>query len=136
MTSTTTRADAGDQLFGLVDRVAVVIGAASGIGEAVAFGCARQGARVRCLDMDTASAQQTADAITGAGGVARSDSLDIRDAAAVQTTLARIDDEEGRLDVVVCTPGVNVRKPIVDYTPDEVDRVLSVNLSLFNRIYG
>ncbi len=128
MTSRTAGADGGDQLFGLVDRVAVVIGAASGIGEAVALGCARQGARVHCLDTDTAGAQETVDAITGAGGAACSDSLDIRDATAVQTTLSRIDDEEGRLDVVVCTPGVNVRKPIVEYTPDEVDRVLGLNL--------
>ena len=41
-----------NQLFGLGGKVAAIIGAGSGIGEAVALGCSRQGATVRCLDVD------------------------------------------------------------------------------------
>lgn len=56
------------QLFGLEGKVAAVIGAGSGIGEAVALGCTRQGATVRCLDVDAEAATRTAAAITGEGG--------------------------------------------------------------------
>ena len=49
---------AGDRLFGLGGKVAAVIGAGSGIGEAVACGCARQGATVRCLDVDLDAATE------------------------------------------------------------------------------
>lgn len=123
--------------FGLDGRAAVVIGAASGIGEAVAAGCAELGARVHCLDTDEAGAARTAAEIHARGGQADARALDIRDAAAVASALDALDRQDGRLDVVVCTPGVNVRKPIVDYTPDEVDRVLSVNLKgTFNVLQG
>ena len=117
-----------DRLFGLGERVVVVIGAASGIGEAVALGCAHHGARVTCLDLDGPGAGRTAAAITRSDGVAFADTLDICDPQAVEEILSGIDTREGRLDVVVCTPSINVRKLIIDYTPDEVDRVLSVNL--------
>ena len=56
-----------DRVFGLGGRVAAVIGAGSGIGEAVAHGCARQGATVRCLDVNGDAAGATADAIAAAG---------------------------------------------------------------------
>jgi NAD(P)-dependent dehydrogenase (short-subunit alcohol dehydrogenase family) len=59
-----------DQLFGLGGKVAAVIGAGSGIGAAVALGCARQGATVRCLDVDTGAAERTAETIVGADGAA------------------------------------------------------------------
>ena len=52
-----------DRVFGLGGRVAAIIGAGSGIGEAVAHGCARQGATVRCLDVNGDAASATAEAI-------------------------------------------------------------------------
>ena len=50
------------------------------------------------------------------------------DPTAVDGALGRVVEEHGALDVVVCTPGVNVRKPIVDYTDEDFDRVVDVNL--------
>ncbi len=116
-------------MFDLTDRVVAVIGAGSGIGEAVAMTCARQGASVACLDVDASAAERVAARIGEAGGTeAESAAVDIRDGEAVADTIERLAGRRGRLDGVVCTPGVNVRKPILEYTPAEFQKVVDVNL--------
>ena len=117
-----------DRLFGLGGRVAAIIGAGSGIGEAVARGCGQQGATVRCLDVDGDAAANTAEAITAERGTADAGAVDITDSSAVDDALGQVIEQHGALDVVVCTPGVNVRKSLVEYTDDEFDRVIDVNL--------
>ena len=112
-------------LFDLTGRTAAIIGGGSGIGEAVTVGVARHGASVIVLDADAAAANGVAARIGGdAGGAA----LDIRDGAAVRAALEGIARDRGRLDIVVCTPGINVRKPILQYGEDDFDRVVAVNL--------
>src|SRR4029078_790152 len=54
--------------------------------------------------------------------------LDIRNRDAVSLALNELACERGRLDVVICTPSINVRKPILQYSEDEFDRVVAVNL--------
>ncbi len=115
-------------MFSLGGRNAAIVGGGSGIGEAVAVGCAEAGASVCCLDIDEAAAARTAAAIRKAGGAADSARLDILDGPAVTDAFTGIATARGSLDVVVCTPGVNVRKPLLDYTDDEIDRVLGLNL--------
>ena len=61
-------------------------------------------------------------------GVAESATVDITDSEAVEAVLDRIVLGHDRLDAVVCTPAINVRKKILDYTDDEFDRVVRVNL--------
>lgn len=117
-----------NRLFGLDGRVAAIIGAGSGIGEAVALGCARQGATIYCLDIDAEAATRTAAVITNRGETADAAVLDVTDAAAVSEALQAAADRYGSLDIVICTPGVNVRKRLVDYTDTEFDRVIGVNL--------
>jgi NAD(P)-dependent dehydrogenase (short-subunit alcohol dehydrogenase family) len=114
--------------FRLDGRVAAVVGAASGIGEAVARACARQGARVACFDQNADGAAAAASRITSDGGSAEAAALDIRDPAAVRGAFEALRDRYGRLDVAVCTPGVNVRKPVLAYTEDDLERVLTLNL--------
>jgi NAD(P)-dependent dehydrogenase (short-subunit alcohol dehydrogenase family) len=114
--------------FRLDGRVAAVVGAASGIGQAVALACARQGARVACLDQDADGAAAVASRIADGGGLAGAAALDIRDAAAVGAAFDSLRERHGRLDVAVCTPSINVRKPLLAYTADELERVLAVNL--------
>jgi NAD(P)-dependent dehydrogenase (short-subunit alcohol dehydrogenase family) len=115
-------------MFSLEGKKAAVVGAASGIGEAIALGCALQGAHVTCLDRDLGGAARTASAIAAGGGAADHAPLDILDASGVNAAFEGIRDKHGSLDVVVCTPGVNVRKPLLDYTEQEMDHVLGVNL--------
>ena len=115
-------------VFRLDGKVVVVIGAGSGIGQAVAAGAATQGARVECLDVNGEAAHATALHIRTSGGQADASRLDIVDAEATNRALLKIAEERGRLDGVVCTPGINVRKKLLDYAEEEFDRVVRLNL--------
>ncbi|TMR93849.1 SDR family NAD(P)-dependent oxidoreductase [Nonomuraea basaltis] len=107
-----------DALFRLDGRRAVVIGAGSGIGREAALAMAAHGASVVCADLDLASAKKTA---AGCGGTARL--LDVLDAEAVR----EVADEEPA-DVLVFTAATNVRKRLLDYSGEEFDRVVRLNL--------
>ncbi|MGH9409366.1 MAG: SDR family NAD(P)-dependent oxidoreductase [Vicinamibacterales bacterium] len=114
-------------LFDLSGKTAAVIGGASGIGEAVAFGCARQGARVHCLDVNEAAARTVAARASAEGCACEAGALDIRDSQAVDRAFDGIAAQHG-LDIVICTPSINVRKTILRYTDEELSRVLDVNI--------
>jgi NAD(P)-dependent dehydrogenase (short-subunit alcohol dehydrogenase family) len=111
-------------LFDLTGKTAAIIGGASGIGKAVAIGAAAQGASVVVLDANEPGALEVAAGIPGAGGAV----VDIGDTASVGAAMEAIVRERGRVDIVVCTPSINVRKPILDYSMDDFDRVVAVNL--------
>ena len=117
-------------LFSLDNSVVAVIGAGSGIGEAVALGAAAQGAGfVACLDVNEQAAARVAEAIQAKRRqrAARSRStLPMKAPSRRRST--RSLPTHGRLDGLVCTPAINVRKPILDYTGEEFDRVVRVNL--------
>jgi NAD(P)-dependent dehydrogenase (short-subunit alcohol dehydrogenase family) len=113
-------------IFDLTGKVAVVIGGASGIGEAVLVGAAGMGATVVCLDLKHEAAAAAADK---AGEKSESGVIDITDMASVEETLTDIASRHGRLDIVICTPSINVRKKILDYQDDELQRVLKVNIT-------
>ncbi len=114
-------------LFSLKGKTAAVIGGASGIGEAVALGCAKQGARVICLDVNEAAARRVAERAASDGCECEAGALDIRDAAAVDRAFADLDAKYG-IDIAICTPSINVRKPILQYTDEDLSRVLDVNI--------
>ena len=111
-------------LFDLSGKTAAIIGGGSGIGEAVALGAAKQGAGVVVLDANEAAAQSVAARIPGSDAAG----LDVRDGAAVTAALETIARDRGRLDIVISTPGINVRKPLLEYTSEEFERVVAVNL--------
>jgi NAD(P)-dependent dehydrogenase (short-subunit alcohol dehydrogenase family) len=111
--------------FRLDGKTAVIIGAGSGIGAAVAAGAAAHGAIVICLDIDEAAAVKVAEAI---GPTATASGLDIRDGRLVADAFDRFARDHQRLDIVICTPGINIRKPILQYTEDDFDRVVALNL--------
>ncbi|HWO01686.1 MAG TPA: SDR family oxidoreductase [Blastocatellia bacterium] len=115
-----------EQLFRLEGRIAVVIGAGSGIGQAAAKGLAAHGAFVVCADLNQDAAQLTADQMGPEHG--RACAVDITNTQNVTELLQGVVGEDGRIDVVVTTPGTNVRKPINNYRDEEFDRVVELNL--------
>jgi NAD(P)-dependent dehydrogenase (short-subunit alcohol dehydrogenase family) len=116
-------------LFTLDKRVVAVIGAGSGIGEAIARGAAQQRAEyIACLDVNEAAASLVATGIAQAGAKSAAQVVDITDERSIAAAFAAVVNAYGRLDAVVCTPAINVRKPILKYTGEEFDRVVKVNL--------
>lgn len=115
------------RLFDLTGKTAAIVGGASGIGEAIALGCAQQGARVHCLDVNEEAARNVAMRAVKDGCSCEAGGLDVRDSAAVDRAFEGIDAAHG-LDIVVCTPSINVRKPILRYTDEDLARVLDVNI--------
>jgi NAD(P)-dependent dehydrogenase (short-subunit alcohol dehydrogenase family) len=107
-------------LFRLDGRRAVVVGAGSGIGRESALALAAHGAEVVCADRDEAAAAATA----AAGQELSAYRLDVLDSSAV----TRAADELGAVDVLVFTAATNVRKRLLDYSAEEFDRVVSLNL--------
>jgi NAD(P)-dependent dehydrogenase (short-subunit alcohol dehydrogenase family) len=119
MTSSTPAPDY-ERMFRLDGKRALVVGAGGGIGREVARALAAQGAQVVCADIDEESASVTAQA-TGDLVTFR---LDVLDPAAVSDAARRLEP----VDILVFTAATNVRKRLVDYSDDEFDRVVSLNL--------
>jgi NAD(P)-dependent dehydrogenase (short-subunit alcohol dehydrogenase family) len=115
------------------DKVAVVTGAASGIGRATASLLAAGGAKVLVADIDAEGAAAVADDITGRGGTARAHRVDVADEAAVAGMVAATVDHFGRLDVLhnnAAALGRDVLgrdRDIVDLDVEVWDRTMAVN---------
>ncbi|TCC44092.1 SDR family oxidoreductase [Kribbella capetownensis] len=109
-------------LFRLDGKHVLVIGSGSGIGRESALALAAHGARVTCADRDLPAAEQTVAQGNGSQLVAYE--LDVLDDDAI----TRAVDELGDVDVLVFTAATNVRKRILDYTSEDFDRVVALNL--------
>ena len=118
----------GLEAFDLTGRVAVVTGAASGIGRAAAVLLAAAGARVTCADVDLDGARRTAAQAgeRGPEGVARR--VDVTVAEEVDAMVAEAASSLGRLDVVANVAGIILQAPVAELGDDDLDRVLAVNL--------
>src|SRR5262249_48674942 len=124
--------------FRLEGKIALVLGAASGIGKAAAEALAALGANVICADKEKEGAETTASEIA-ANGRAESHVVDAGDADAIRALAATIESKHKRLDIAVSTPAIHVRKLMLDYTDEEYDRVVDLNLRgtfLFLRAFG
>ncbi|WP_394360284.1 SDR family NAD(P)-dependent oxidoreductase [Amycolatopsis sp. SB7-3] len=105
-----------ENLFRLDGKRAVVLGGGSGIGRESAKALAAHGAEVIVADRDVAAAKET--------GVGEAYEIDLLSEGAA----ARAAEELGEIDVVVLTAATNVRKRLLEYTREEFDRVLALNL--------
>jgi 3-oxoacyl-[acyl-carrier protein] reductase len=112
----------------LEGRKAVVTGAGSGIGRAIALKLAAFGARVAVVDIDPRSAAAVAGEIVGGGGSASSYELDVSDFEAVEAAFGRIVADLGGLDTLVNNAGITRDGLIIRMSSDDWDHVLAVNL--------
>jgi len=116
------------QLLSLEGKVAVVSGAASGIGQGIALALAQMGARIGVLDIDQGKAKQTAEQIRGQAGDALPLPCDVRSAADCRRAVSPIIDQWGQIDILCNCAGIAIRKDIVELTEEEWDRALDVTL--------
>lgn len=112
----------------LHEKIAIITGAAAGIGEATALYFAESGARVVALDRDEQGIQQVAARIEAAGGQALAVNADVSNrselSAAVDAALARF----GRIDILINNAGIYPRKAFLEITEAEWDRMHDINL--------
>ncbi|MGH9038414.1 MAG: SDR family NAD(P)-dependent oxidoreductase [Acidimicrobiia bacterium] len=112
----------------LSDRVALVTGGGSGIGEATALRLAAEGAAVMVADIDEDRAVMVAKAVAGAGGRAEVVRVDVRQRAEVDAAVHATVDAFGRLDILHNNAGLGSILPLAMVDPDTVDRLLDINV--------
>ncbi len=116
--------------FSLTGQTAIVTGAATGIGEAIAHRLAKAGARVVIADINLAGAEAVAATIPGAFAV----QVDITNLASTEACAAKVLAETGRIDILVNNAGIGGKAaPIWEQTPEDWQACVAVNLtSIFN----
>lgn len=111
------------------DKTIIVTGAGSGIGRATALAFGAEGGIVACTDIDQATAERAAHAITEAGGRAQPFVLDTRDPEAVAQFFEMAERVFGRLDVLINSAGIREIESVLDLSPARWSEIIAVNLT-------
>ncbi len=109
-------------------KVAIVTGAGRGMGRAVASRFGREGARVVVAEVNSEHGEEVAGEIRSAGGDATAVQLDVSKPADVRRLFAAAVKRYGAVDIVVNNAGIAVARPLVDYTEEDWDRQMGVNV--------
>jgi 3-hydroxybutyrate dehydrogenase len=109
-------------------KVALITGAASGIGKAIAETYARHGAAVAIADINQQAADATAAAIVAAGGRAMGVAMDVTDEHAVEAGTQAVVDAFGRLDILISNAGVQIVNPIESFAFADWKKMLAIHL--------
>ena len=112
----------------LTDQVAIVTGAASGLGRAIARRFAQAGARVVVADLDGAAAAATAREIGDDPRRALGVAMDVTDERAVDSGVADVASRFGRIDVLVSNAGIQIVHPLEEFSYAEWKRMLAIHL--------
>ena len=110
-------------------RVALITGAAKGIGASIADVLAQQGMHVLIGDIDETQARAKAEALTGAGWTASALRIDVGDPASITSAFEVIDRQCGRCDIVVNNAGIAKTSPFVDFPLDIWRAHLDINVT-------
>lgn len=116
------------QLLSLEGKVAIVTGAASGIGRGVALRLAEFGAAVAVLDINESAGRAVSDQIKSKGGKACFRNCDVTTAAECGAAVAQVIERLQHIDILCHCAGIAIRKDVVELTEDEWDRALDITL--------
>jgi NAD(P)-dependent dehydrogenase (short-subunit alcohol dehydrogenase family) len=117
-----------ERLFGLAGKVALVTGAGSGIGQAIALALAEAGAAVVLVGRRRQPLEETASRVAAGGGRAAALPCDLAEHEALLQCAAQAGDAFGPPDILVSAAGVNLRRPIDEVRPDDWHATLRINL--------
>lgn len=112
----------------LQNQVALITGAASGLGREIAIKLAAQGARVGVADLQLDAAERVAAEIAAAGGQALGIAMDVSDQAQVDAGFGRLVAAFGPVDILVSNAGIQIVNPIEDYAYADWKRMLAIHL--------
>ncbi len=112
----------------LTDKIAIVTGAASGIGKAIAATYAREGAKVAIVDMNMAAAQAAADELKASGATAMAVAADVTDEGQVNDAVAAVVQAWGGVDILVSNAGIQIVHPLEEFSFAEWKKMLAIHL--------
>jgi 3-hydroxybutyrate dehydrogenase len=112
----------------LQDKIAIVTGAASGIGKEIAIVYAAEGAKVVIADMNMTAAQATADELKASGASAMAVSMDVTDEGQVNAAVAAVVAAWGGVDVLVSNAGIQIVHPIEEFPFADWKKMLAIHL--------
>ncbi|MBI5247969.1 MAG: glucose 1-dehydrogenase [Desulfomonile tiedjei] len=116
------------ELFDLSGRVALVTGASKGLGKSMALALAEAGADVALFARDVENLKVVKETIEGLGRKAEFFVADVLSKSSIEAAIKKALDTFGQLDILVNNAGVNVRKPVLEISPEEWDFVINTNL--------
>lgn len=114
--------------FDVAGKVVVVTGAGSGLGEGYALAFAREKCTVVCVGRNKENLDRVVATIEKEGGTGVSASVDVTDAAAVETFVGEILEKYGKIDVLVNNAGTEIVSPFLEVTPEQFDTIMGVNI--------
>jgi 3-hydroxybutyrate dehydrogenase len=112
----------------LRDKVAIITGAASGIGRAIADTYAREGGKVAIADLNEPAARTAATEITEAGGTAMGVAMDVADEASVETGVEKVAAAYGSIDILISNAGIQIVNPLHEFPFAEWRKLLAIHL--------
>jgi 3-hydroxybutyrate dehydrogenase len=112
----------------LKDKVAIITGAASGIGKEIAFKFAREGAKVCIADLALEAATATASEINKSGGAAMAVAMNVTDEAQVDTAVAQVVTQWGGVDVLISNAGIQIISALVDFKFEDWKRLMAIHV--------
>jgi 3-hydroxybutyrate dehydrogenase len=112
----------------LADKVAVITGAASGIGKEIALVFAREGAKIAIADLDQKAAEATAREIDASGKRAIAVNMDVADEDQVEAAIARVIKTFGAIDILVSNAGIQIVAPLDEFEFAKWKKLLAIHL--------